>query len=403
MDRNLYCVLDEDYSLCKTKNKRIAIIVYLYYEEDLENYLDRLLNVPKDIPIYIISSVVNVVKIARLFFERQKRNKVEYIYKENRGRDVSALLISSKKIFEDYEYVCFLHDKKAKNKTQNEDISLWIENLWTNMIATQEYIQNVINKLEVNTNIGMLVPPAPIGVVYTPWYKNGWNLNFGNTKKLAEELELACEIKYEDSPISYGTVFWCRTKSLKKLFAKEWKYEDFEEEPLPGDGTISHAIERILSYVVMDEGYTTEVIMTKKYAVLQTSFIQKQMTKTYDLLEKMAGIKSYWQVLNIEKNLKNVFEFIQTYKKIYIYGAGDIGRICIEFLKMKNVEPIAFIVSKHVKNEQSVENVSVIELADLKYDDDCGILIAVTTEYQSDILKNLQDYGYKNVCLFYGD
>lgn len=32
---------------------------------------------------------------------------------QNRGRDVSALLVATKKFIMNYDYVCFMHDKKV--------------------------------------------------------------------------------------------------------------------------------------------------------------------------------------------------------------------------------------------------------------------------------------------------
>lgn len=40
-------------------------------------------------------------------------NNVKVILIENRGRDVSALLVGTKDFIMDYDYVCFVHDKKV--------------------------------------------------------------------------------------------------------------------------------------------------------------------------------------------------------------------------------------------------------------------------------------------------
>ena len=43
---------------------------------------------------------------------------------------------------------------------------------------------------------------------------------------------------------------------MKKLYDRQWKFEDFPEEPVKKtDGTIMHAIERLYSFAVQDAGY----------------------------------------------------------------------------------------------------------------------------------------------------
>ena len=81
-------------------------------------------------------------------------------------------------------------------------------------------------------------------------------------------------------------MFWAKTDALKKLFEHGWKYEDFPEEPLPIDGTISHAIERVLGYVAQDAGYKTGVIMTDKIAAQLLVRVQSDMRVMYEQLQR---------------------------------------------------------------------------------------------------------------------
>ena len=52
-----------------------------------------------------------------------------------------------------------------------------------------------------------------------------------------------------------GTMFWARSKALRKLFELHLTWSDYPEEPLPYDGTMLHAIERLLPFVTEDAGY----------------------------------------------------------------------------------------------------------------------------------------------------
>lgn len=72
----------------------------------------------------------------------------------------------------------------------------------------------------------------------------------------------------------FGSVFWFRVKALAPLFDHGWKHEDFPPEPLPQDGTISHAIERIYPFVAQGAGYYPAQAMSADYAVARCDSMQ---------------------------------------------------------------------------------------------------------------------------------
>ena len=77
----------------------------------------------------------------------------------------------------------------------------------------------------------------------------------------------------------HGSCFWFRTDALRKLFKYDWKYEDFPEEPLPIDGTISHAIERCYAYVAQDAGYYSAIVMCDEYAKIEYTTLMHYASK----------------------------------------------------------------------------------------------------------------------------
>jgi lipopolysaccharide biosynthesis protein len=50
-------------------------------------------------------------------------------------------------------------------------------------------------------------------------------------------------------------MFWARVDALRPIFAGQFGWEDYPEEPLPYDGTLLHAIERLLPFVAQKTGY----------------------------------------------------------------------------------------------------------------------------------------------------
>jgi lipopolysaccharide biosynthesis protein len=54
-------------------------------------------------------------------------------------------------------------------------------------------------------------------------------------------------------------MFWARTEAIKPLLIKNFGWEDYPEEPLPYDGTVLHAFERLLPFVTEKMGYRMEM------------------------------------------------------------------------------------------------------------------------------------------------
>ena len=211
-----------------------------------------------------------------------------------------------------------MHDKKAGYDSDILRVKLWAENMWHNLIRSKDYIRNVITLFQKNENIGLLVPPEPSSFDWYIWGRELWRNNYKNTKNICSEWNLNCGIDPQIPPITIGTVFWCRTNALRKLFERDWKYEDFQDEPLPNDGTISHAIERVLAYVAQDAGYDTGTIVCPTYAAKQLLQQQEYIAKMFDILNKSFDVNTFEKVERFRKQNDYIQKFCNKHKK-YIY------------------------------------------------------------------------------------
>lgn len=394
-DKNLYFILPEDVEISRIScYEDVAVIVYLYYEDSLEKYLPYVDKIPEKISIYIVSSNEELCQPTLEYIHLNKNKKIKLIRKKNRGRDISALLVACREICMEHKYFCFVHDKKKKEIVPAADFDLWIENLWGNSLAGEKYISNVLNIFETNNKIGILAPPEPIGTYMNAWYtNNSWGkINFKLACQLAKELQLNCDLDIQKSPITLGTVFWARSDALKKLFEKEWKYEDFDDEPL-GEETISHAIERIFGYVAQDAGYDTGTVMRSTYGERLLSYTQENFTYIYQMFRNDYGLCN---VKEFFKKRNDIYEFCTKNKNVYLYGAGIVGKRCLHLLRSGGYEPAGFIITKANCINQQIEGIAVKSLEDMSNIEDAGVIIAVGKKLEMDLEKNLILKNMKN-------
>lgn len=377
-------------------SEKIAIAINLYYEDTVDFYLDYIDNVPEAIHVYVISSVPEIWDKIEVY--KENRNNIFLFKKENRGRDISALLVAFREIALEYDYICFLHDKKAHHAYLEKEVNIWIENLWGNTIGSSSYIQNVLNVFRNNLEIGVLAPPEPMGEYIESWYGEVWAEDFENTVKLAEELKLACNLNKEKQPITLGTVFWARTCCLEKLLKKQWDYSDFPPEPLPDDGTISHAIERIFAYVAQDAGYKTGTIMSNAYAEWSLLFLQDGMRKMSRLMKEELGVHELYQMDAefVDKYEKKITGFFAKNKEVYIYGAGVFGKEMLIRARRMELEPKGFVVSGGRRRELCVNGVPVYEVHEIIANEGVGIIVSLNYGLQEKICKDLQEKGFDN-------
>lgn len=361
------------------------VVIHIYYIDQLEMDIQYIKNIPEEIKLLI---TVTSIKAKRLIGDRlsELRSNFDIVIKQNRGRDISALLVVAKEKILKYKYVCFVHDKKAKSEYQEEDTEAWNYCNWENTLAGREYIKNVIQVFITNPQIGLLVPPSYFGERMSYGYSNIWGDNYENTKILADRFELKCDIDMGKKPIAIGTVFWARVDALNKLLKYNWTYEDFEEEPMSDDGTISHAIERILPYVAQDSGYETGWVMTDRYAAKKIEYDAAVLEKLFLVMRKAYGIDYISQIRELEK----LYVFFGHVKKIYIYGAGNNGKICFLQLCKLGINIACFLVSDKEYKTDLLFDKEVKVISEVIFDSEDKIVISTQKKYHSNILENLK-------------
>ena len=391
---NLYFILPTDYSLTDgyDTSRRVLIIVHLFYLDSLDFYCNYISKLDHRIRIIVISPIREVLQNIS---ESIGRDDIVYILKENRGRDISALLISSKEHIDNADYVCFVHDKKEhQNLQRDSETGFWVSGMWENTIGTQQYIENLIDVFESDPELGVLTIPEPIGSYFDTWAGQGWYGSFDATKDLAQKLDLNCDITPDKPPVSIGTVLWFRPAALKKLFDHEWKYSDFDDDKLRDGNYLSYAVERIFPYVAQDAGYKTGTVMTCEYAKKQTAIAQRISYIYSKTIKELIGVSVPSECEEILNRYDKLLEACRDRNDIYLYGAGYWGKVVLHLLRLRGIGPAAFIETE--KNDRDrMEDVDIVSLEELGVPKR-GSLVIVTVsghERYDQISKRLEQAG----------
>lgn len=378
-----------------------VVIMYFYYIDTLSDYWKYIDNIQKFVTVFAITPLEEIEKKVSDKVTQRQWSNVEIIRKPNRGRDITGLLIAAKPVISKYKYICFIHDKKAHFKETEEDVALWVENMWENLIGNAGHIQKILGIFEGNNKLGVLVPPAPVGKVFKVWYGFGWRNCFNTVKELASKLGLNCDLDEAKPPITIGTTFWFRREALQKLFDYPWKYEDFDDIKLEDNQYLSFAVERIFAYIAQDAGYTTGEVMTVEYAKKQTLFLQYSLPEIFRKMHDFYPFPTYENALHIDDNLQHLQQYALNKDEIFLFGTDDVGKFCAGYLRKIGHEPKGFIVSEIIDND-AIDYIPVFSIEECSQ---CGsnkgiIITATTRKAQNEMVNELEKYQIEDYCIF---
>jgi len=166
----------------------------------------------------------------------------------NRGRDIGAFLTGlGRNVIEHYDLVGHLHSKRSLFLTDRSIGERWRHFIWANLVGSEHAMMDrVLDRMETDDRLGLVFPDDP--------HLSAWDDNLEIAEEFAGRMALRDPLPpFFSFPI--GTMFWARSTALTPLFGLALGWDDYPAEPVPIDGTIMHALERLLPFVVQQRGY----------------------------------------------------------------------------------------------------------------------------------------------------
>jgi rhamnosyltransferase len=282
---HLNYVLPKDCKITNKKKYKAALIYHIYFDDLIDESFSYISNMPSYADIYITTNTEKKKALIMKKAESVKR-KVEIIIVENRGRDVSALLVASREIVQKYEYICFAHDKKTPQLKPFSLGKSFSFQCTENVIGSETFIENVLETMESNERLGLLFPPPPSNIYAFSNLGHEWGGNYNSVVEFLNGLNIKVPISEESELFApFGTMFWFKPKALEPLFKKEWSYSDFSPEPNETDNTILHVIERSYPFCVQASGYYLGWLMHDKFAAIALTNYHYMLRDTNKSLE----------------------------------------------------------------------------------------------------------------------
>lgn len=333
-----------------TYDKPIAVILHIYYEDQVALLADYCINFPPNTKFFITTIEDGTLKTIRREFDKRK---LDYVVQTRRnvGVAMSTLWVTYADVVTggDYEYICYFHDKKSPYSEFLMQGERFANRCFENLFGTPEVVRNIINVFEENPRMGMAGPPMVYHGEYFTAAHRGWAGNYENTVNLAKKLDVHVNINPEINPVSaYGDMFWFRAAALKKAIGHHLTFDDFAVE-YSRDFTFMHAIERIYGFLVQDAGYYYADVINSDQARSDLVNYQAILYSITDIMikDKQWPATYTWTKYVIDEHLKADFRAQMDQEKA-MPGAAPLSEELVvkNYFKKKIPGPVWTVIKK---------------------------------------------------------
>ncbi len=243
----LYSIDLKKKSLNTIKNKKILVHLHLFYEEQVEYFLEKLKNITVDYDFYVtLVSKIKSTEAKILDF----KNDTNIIYVKNSGYDIYPFLKILEKInLDNYKFVMKLHTKNFRNKVWRNKNYEFVGYEWRNYLVDAF----LSSKKQFNNVLDVFKHVPAVGIVGSKElmrsYENKRQEDM--TRKVCTRLNL----QYNNSTMFIcGTMFIIRSSLLNILKNASFSDSDFDDVSSSSNvGTLAHSLETIFGIIVKNE------------------------------------------------------------------------------------------------------------------------------------------------------
>lgn len=242
---------------------RIAIVIHVYYLDVLPSILALVDHLPASCEIIATTIHCQEDLVTSILSKQSKPFRVFAF--ENRGRDVLPFIRVLPHLVElDFNFVVKVHTKKSLHRLDGEE---WRNQLYRDVIGREAFYRSIL-AMENNRKIGLVGPHDHFVSIDTYLGSNKERIWYYGQQLGLEDSEIS------SSGFFAGTMFTARLSSLEPILNLDIREEDFEDEMGQVDGTLAHAIERVISLSVL----------SRRQIVSSTKFPNEQITinSSYD-------------------------------------------------------------------------------------------------------------------------
>ncbi len=236
----------------------VALHIHMHYPELASYFVDRLNAIKQPIDVFVTTTDrLKGVQIEAAFAD-YALGGVEVSVGPNKGRDIGPFLTSMADPIRrgGYGLVGHLHGKKS-TVIGGDTGDRWRDYLMDHLLGSPKDLAQIFDLFAKRDSLGLIFPEDRHSV--------GWSKNFEAAAGLAERMSPR-PVLLAQPVFPLGNMFWARPAAVAPLWDLGLTWDDYPAEPTPYDGTILHAIERLIPAVCESVGFEWETVYKSGYA-----------------------------------------------------------------------------------------------------------------------------------------
>lgn len=220
---------------------RAALHGHYYYTDVAEELLLALRVNRHPIDLYLSTDTETKAQELSAMLARHAM-KAEIRIFPNKGRDIGPLLTGFRDLFgAGYDVIGHVHGKRSAHKDAHFG-ERWRRYLLQHTVGGNHCMADtILSAFAQNESLGLVFPEDDLVV--------GWDENVEEARHLQSRMRIDGGLGRASFDFPAGSFFWCRPRALRPLLSLNLAWNDYPDEPVSEDGTILHAIERILGFV----------------------------------------------------------------------------------------------------------------------------------------------------------
>ena len=245
-------ILEDEISVRPVSARRteIGVHLHLYYEDLLDEFCGYFDNIPEKFDLYI-----SCKKGADIAAIRARAKKIRFVDKiviretQNRGRDIAPFYVLFGKELSEYDILLHVHSKKSLY-TGGEKAE-WRHEALDGVLKNEAMVKETLRLMRsgkpgAGLVFGEMSKTLPLMALH-------WLYNTGKGMELLQKMNIPFENGMFFYPV--GSFFWAKTEAIRPIFDLKLTYKDFDEEKGQIDGTLAHALERVIAFVTRHREY----------------------------------------------------------------------------------------------------------------------------------------------------
>ena len=250
------------------RKENIAIMIHGFYLDKLQHILNTLprgdhKNGIPDLDLYVSTPYSQFEKVKDILIN-QRWSRVYLCGVSNRGRDIAPFILNllPEALRTGHHSFVKLHTKKSPHLKGGID---WSDHL-INSLLNKKFLSKLNDNIENEPHLGLF---APAGTLLKSSVALGCNV---------DHLQILLEKKQWDGawalrqPYVAGSMMAGRLSAMESLQQLQLTIDDFEPEQGQTDGTLAHALERLISWQYANQDLTIKTLPSESQSVPQFGF-----------------------------------------------------------------------------------------------------------------------------------